>query len=450
MNEKKTRKPFQLKPAQVLVLGFALTILLGAILLNLPIATQSGKSVGLVNAIFTSTSAVCVTGLAVVDTGTYWSVFGQSVILLLIQIGGLGFMTMGTSIAIILGKKISLRNRLIIQEALNQFSISGVVRLTKYIVMTTLGIEAVGALLLSFRFVPEFGWAKGIFFSIFHSISAFCNAGFDLIGNGQSFMPYVGDVLINFTLMTLLILGGLGFVVMIDVAKKKRFRDFSLHTKFALSMTAILLIVSFLMFFVFEFNNPATLGNLSGKDKVLGAMFQAATPRTAGFNTLPTGELNNSSKFWTTVLMFIGGSPGSTAGGVKTTTIGLVLLTVLTVIRGKEDTEIFNRRIKQESIMRAVAILMISLSIVIFVTLMLTITEPGLAFSDIFFESVSAFGTVGLSTGITGSLSVAGKLIVAMTMFFGRVGPLTIVFALAQRNRKKALIRYPSGKIMIG
>ncbi len=442
----------EMNPGQVLVLGFASVILIGAILLNLPIASQSGQSIGFINAIFTATSAVCVTGLVVVDTGTYWTVFGKSVILLLIQIGGLGFMTMATSMAFLIGKRISLRSRLIMQEALNQFTISGIVRLTKYIIYTTLIIEGVGALLLSMKFIPEYGFKTGVYYSIFHSISAFCNAGFDIIGNGKSLTPFVGNPLVNFTIMLLIIIGGIGFTVIIDLFQKVtgKVKTLSLHTKFVLIVTGVLLLSAFILMFIFEFSNPDTIGNLNFGEKILASMFHAVTPRTAGFNTLPMDKLTMPTKFLTIIHMFVGGSPGSTAGGVKTTTVGLVILLVLSVITGKEDIEFSNRRFQTATVMRALAILGIGLFIIITVTLFLSFTEQGLSFMDIFFESVSAFATVGLSLGITSKLSIAGKLIITITMFFGRLGPLTIAMALARRQVKKPLYRYPEGRITVG
>ncbi|MBN2898114.1 MAG: Trk family potassium uptake protein, partial [Clostridia bacterium] len=317
----------ELRPGQVLGLGFALIILIGALLLALPIASRDGHSIGLVNALFTATSAVCVTGLVVVDTGTYWTMFGKGIILLLIQIGGLGFMTMATAGAFIMGRRIGLRNRLIMQEALNQMSLSGVVRLTKYVIMTTFAIEGVGALLLSFRFIPEFGLRRGIVFSLFHSISAFCNAGFDIMGNYTSLTAFVSDPWVNIVIMGLILIGGIGFSVIIDVARNKRYRKLSVHSKLVLVTSGILLLIGFVLFLAIEWNNPATLGELSLSGKVLGAAFQSVTPRTAGFNTIPIDQLETPSKLITMVLMFVGGSPGSTAGGIKTTTLGIIVLT---------------------------------------------------------------------------------------------------------------------------
>lgn len=440
----------ELRPGQVLGLGFGIIILIGTLLLALPIATKNGTSIGLVNALFTATSAVCVTGLVVVDTGTYWTIFGKTIILMLIQIGGLGFMTMATAGAFIMGRRIGLRNRLIMQEALNQMSISGVVRLTKYVILTTFMIEGIGAFLLSFKFIPQFGFAKGVAFSIFHSISAFCNAGFDIMGNYTSLTSFVTDPLVNIVIMGLILIGGIGFSVIIDIARNKQYKKLSVHSKLVIMTSLVLLGAGFILFLAIEWNNPATLGELTIPQKILGAMFQSVTPRTAGFNTIPIDQLETPSKLITMVLMFIGGSPGSTAGGVKTTTVGIMILTILMVIRGKDEIEFSFRRISKDTANKALAIFGIVLTIALTIITLLTITEPNLEFIDIVFEVFSALGTVGLSTGITSSLSTVGKLIIAIAMFFGRVGPLTMVIALTQRGRRKALVRYPEGKVSVG
>lgn len=440
-----------LNPAQVLVLGFAGMILLGAILLNLPISSADYKSIGFVDSLFTATSAVCVTGLVVVDTGTHWTMFGKMVILLLIQAGGLGFMTLATTVAFVIGKKITLRSRMIMQEALNQFTISGVVRLTKYIIFMTLAIEGVGAFLLAIKFIPTYGVKTGIFYGIFHSISAFCNAGFDIIGNGQSLMPFAEAVSINFIIMALIIVGGIGFTVIIDVTQNRKYKKFSTHTKLVLTTTAGLIIGGFILFFLLEFNNPNTLGGLSLKGKFLGALFQSVTTRTAGFNSIPLDQMTISSKFVTVLFMFIGGSPGSTAGGVKTTTIALVVLLVISVIKGRDDVEFQKRRISKESVQRALTVLAIAFFFLLSITLLLTVTEQSENLIEMLFETTSAIATVGLSLGITSKLSVLGRLIIIIAMFIGRLGPVTIVLALANRqNAHKNLIRYPEGKVSVG
>jgi len=441
----------KLQPTQVLVIGFASVILIGALLLNLPIASQNGQSVGFINAIFTATSAVCVTGLSVVDTGTYWTLFGKGIILVLIQIGGLGFMTMATMIAIILGKKISLKERLIIQEALNQYSLAGLVRFSKYILILTFMIEGVGAVLLSFRFIPEYGWSTGIAYSIFHSISAFCNAGFDLIGNGRGLTPYVSDPIVSLTIISLIIIGGIGFSVITDIITNKKWKKLSFHTKIVVLITGALLTVGFIGFMLLEWSNPNTLGNLNGSNKFLAGFFQSVTTRTAGFNTLDFAAMTNASKILTIMLMFIGGSPASTAGGIKTTTFGVILFMIISIIRGKTETEIFRKKISRDIVNRALAIAIIGIFLIILITMILSITDSQFAFMDVLFETTSAFGTVGLSLGITPELSVLGKILIIFLMFAGRVGILTIAFALArQQHKNNGNIKYPEGKILVG
>lgn len=439
-----------LHPSRILVIGFALTILVGALLLNLPIASQSGQAVGFVNALFISTSAVCVTGLVVVDTATQWTYFGQGVILLLIQIGGLGFMTMGTLFALILGRKITLKERLVIQESLNQFNIAGLVKLTQYILMMTFTIEGIGAVILSTRFIPKYGLGKGIWFSVFHSISAFCNAGFDLVGNFRSLTPFVKDPVISLTVAFLIILGGLGFVVILELLQKRKFKRLSLHAKIVLTMTASLLSMGFILFLVLEYNNVETLGQLSFAQKNVAAFFQSVTPRTAGFNTIPIDKLGVASVFLTIVLMFIGGASGGTAGGVKITTVGVLISSMHSVIVGKPDAEAFKRRIPRSIIDKAMTIVGLSVVLVVVVTMVLSISETGHSFIELFFETVSAFGTVGLSMGITPSLTIVGKLIITLLMFFGRVGPLTIFMALSSINKQRANFRYPEEKLIVG
>lgn len=440
----------RLEPQQILVLGFAAVILLGAILLMLPISTKSGENADFLNALFTATSAVCVTGLVVVDTGTYWSTFGQSVVMMLIQAGGLGFMTVATMIFMALGKRINLRERLVIQEQLNRYTLQGVVRLTKYIIVGTLIIEGIGAILLSVRFVPELGFARGIYYGIFHAVSAFCNAGFDIIGEYRSLTPYVSDFLVSGVVVTLFITGGLGFSVLAEVIQVHKFKRLSLHTKLVLSITGVLLALGTVLIFVFEYTNPATLQPLPFGAKVLSSLFHSATPRTAGFNTLPTDGLTNASKFLSIVLMFIGGSPGSTAGGIKTSTAGVLIWTVVSVIKGREDTEIYNRRITKDIIYRSLSVAIISMLLIIFTVTILSLTEAA-SFIEVFFEATSAFGTVGLSLGITPQLSSIGKVMIIITMFAGRVGPLTLAFALAQRQRKgRGKLKYPEEKILVG
>jgi len=459
MSDKERLIKIKLHPTQIMVIGFAAVIFLGTVLLSLPIAIQNSEpSVGiqqnLINAFFTATSAVCVTGLVVVDTGTHWTIFGQTVILMLIQIGGLGFMTFGTLFAFAIGKRISFRERLIMQEALNQFKLSGIVRIARNILIMTFTIEAIGAIILSTRFIPKYGVAKGIGFSIFHSISAFCNAGFDLFGEFgkfQSLTSFVHDPVVNIVMILLIVLGGLGFTVIMEVFEKRRFRKLSLHSKLVLRMTGILILVGAGGIFILEYFNGASLGDMNFINRLFPSLFQGITPRTAGFNTLDIATFTTGSIFLIMILMFIGGSPGSTAGGVKTTTIGVAFAMVFSVVRGKEDTELYGKKVPLDIIKKSIAIILLALGLIVFVTMLLSITEVGYSFKEILFETISAFGTVGLSLGITPHLSNIGRIIIAFTMFFGRVGSLTIFLAIAYRKgNHKRLIRYPEERVIVG
>ncbi len=437
-----------LKPAQILVLGFGTIILIGAILLTLPAATTNGLGLSFIDAIFEATSAVCVTGLVVVDTGTALTPLGQTVIIVLIQVGGLGFMAMATLFSIMLGKRIGLRERLLIQESLNQVSIQGVVKLTKYIIFVTFGIEGVAAIILTLTWLDDLGWPKAFYYGLFHSISAFCNAGFDLFGGFRSLTGYSSNLVVNLVIMSLITLGGIGFIVILEVYQRRRFSKFSLHTKVVLTISAFLVLAGAISIFILEYHNPKTLGSLGLGGKILPSFFQSVTPRTAGYNTLDLAGLKTATQFLLIILMFIGASPGSTGGGIKTTTLGSLLAASWAVINGKEDVELFKRRLSNVSIFKALSVVIAAGLLVTVVAMILSITEQT-DFIIVLFETVSAFGTVGLTLGLTTKLSFVGKLLISMTMFMGRVGPLTLAVALAQRN-KKTLIRQPEEKILIG
>ncbi|SFA89015.1 TrkH family potassium uptake protein [Clostridium frigidicarnis] len=442
-------KKLKLNAVQILALGFAAVILTGAILLTLPIASKSGQRTGFIDALFTSTSATCVTGLITLDTGTYWTYFGKTVIISLIQIGGLGFMSFATLFALLLGKKITLKERLILQEALNTFNIQGLVRLMKYILGFTFSVEFLGAVLLSTQFIPEFGVMKGIYYSLFHSISAFCNAGFDLIGNFSSLTSYADNSVIILTIGSLIIIGGMGFSVWSEIYHCKSIKRLSLHSKIVISMTLGLVVGGAILMFLFEHSNAATIKDMSMKGQALSSYFASVSPRTAGFNSISTSDMTMAGRFLTIILMFIGGSPGSTAGGIKTTTAGILIMTVVSVIKGKEDTELFKKRINKDIIYRAFTVVTLGGLIVVVMTMLLSITEVGMKFEELVYEVTSAFATVGLTLGITTKLSAIGKVLVAFTMYLGRVGPLTVVLALTTRKKNKS-IRYPEGKILVG
>ncbi|OFI06141.1 Ktr system potassium uptake protein B [Clostridium acetireducens DSM 10703] len=442
-------KSVTLTPVQILALGFAIVIFIGAFLLHLPISSQSGTSTPFVDCFFVSTSATCVTGLVTVDTGTNWTYFGKTVIMFLIEIGGLGFMSFATLFALILGKKITLKERLVMQEALNSFNLQGLVKMAKYILMFTFSIEGAGAILLSTQFIPQFGLAKGIYYSIFHAISAFCNAGIDLIGNFRSVTPYYDNPVIILTIGGLIVTGGLGFYVWQEIYSYESEKRLSLHSKVVIGATISLIIVGAILIYLFEMNNPSTIKNMAIKDKLLSSLFASISPRTAGFNSISTSEMTTASRFLTIILMFIGGSPGSTAGGIKTTTAALLFMTVISVIKGREDTEMFERRLSKQIVYRALAITVISLCLVVTVTIVLSITEKGASLEYLLYEATSAFGTVGLTLGLTTKLTVAGKIILAFTMYAGRVGPLTLALAFAAKNSNNS-IKYPEDKILVG
>lgn len=445
----KFNKGFKLNPMQILSLGFLLIILIGGILLSLPISSSTGEYTSFIDAVFTSTSAVCVTGLVTVDTGTHWNLFGQTVIMLLIEIGGLGFMSFTTLIAILLGKKITLRERLILQNAMNTFNIQGVVKMVKYILLFTISIQAIGALIFCTQLIPEYGLGKGLFYSIFHSISAFCNAGFDVFGGGVSLTTHNTNALVILTAAALIIIGGLGFGVWTELYNVKRIRRFSVHTKIVLLVTGFLVIGGTILMLLFEYNNPETIAAMNGGEKVLNSFFAAVTPRTAGFNSISTSGMTSAGKFLTMILMMIGGSPGSTAGGIKTTTVGVLILTVICVIKRREDTEVFSKKISKDLVYKAFTLFFIGSGLVIVVSLILSFTETGASFTTILYETVSAFGTAGLTIGLTPNLSVIGKVLIMLMMYIGRVGPLTVVLSLTKEKIKSG-IKYPEGKILIG
>lgn len=437
----------KLNPPQVLALGFLSLILIGSILLNLPIASSSGSSIGYVNSLFTSASAVCVTGLTVLNTARDFTPFGQVIIITLIQFGGLGIMTLATVGYIIMGKKISFKERLMIKEQLNTESIQGIVKLTKKVIGYTFFLEMMGSLLLALRFVPMFGFEKGLAFSIFHAISAYCNAGFDIFGD--SLIIFQNDYYVLLILSLLIILGGLGFTVYADLLAKDKLRKLTLHSKVVLIMTGSLLIIGTLSFLLFESTNPGTLGSMNFPSRLANSFFQSVSPRTAGFYSVDMSKIRETTIFSTIMLMFIGGSPGSTAGGIKTTTFACLLLTTISVVKGEEDVNCLNRRLPFETIKRAVSIFLIGLAIVFSTAIILTITDSSLKFINLLFESTSAFGTVGLTTGITDKLSTLGRLVITLTMYIGRVGPLTMAYAFARRNMKRDYRNAP-GNLMVG
>ena len=429
------------------------TILIGSVLLSLPISSADGKAVTYIDALFTATTATCVTGLVTVTTASAWSAFGQAVILLLIQIGGLGVITIMSVFMILFGQRFNLGKRMLIMDSFNLSSLSGLVAFIKKVVTGTLIIEAVGALLYMTVFVPQFG-IKGIWISVFNSVSAFCNAGMDIISD-TSFYNYAENPIINLVTSLLIILGGIGFIVWWDVvriAKNKNTRHFkylSLHSKIALSSTAFLLIFGAVMIFIFEHNNLATIGNLSLFGKIQASLFQSVTTRTAGFASFPQEGLTLPSVLVCLVLMFIGGSPVGTAGGIKTVTFFVLAFTTFSVIAGKNDTYVFNRKISEKAVKKALAVFATSALIVFSSTLLLSIVEDA-SLTDIIYETVSATATVGLSRNLTPSLGLLGKIIIIVTMYFGRVGPISIAVAFKSSREKGNVVTDPVEEISIG
>ncbi|GAE28689.1 TrkH family potassium uptake protein [Alkalihalobacillus hemicellulosilyticus] len=433
----------QMSPPQILALSFLVAIVLGTLLLKLPIATT--EPIRWLDALFTATSATTVTGLVVLDTGLDFTVFGQIVIMILIQIGGLGLMTFAVLIVVMLGKRIGLKERILVQEAFNQTSMGGVVRLVKIVFAFAITIELLAIVLLSLRWVPEYGWGFGIYTSVFHTISAFNNAGFSLWSD--SLMGYVGDPAVNILITVLFMTGGIGFTVLSDLWRTKTFQQLSLHSKLMIVGTLVINVVAMLFIFVLEYQNPATIGTLNLGEKLWASYFQAVTPRTAGFNSIDIGDLNAGTIVFILLLMFIGAGSASTGSGIKLTTFLIIMMVVLTFLRGRNETVVFNRTIRHQIIIRSLAIVVISLIAVFITILILSITESA-PFLMIVFEAFSAFGTVGLSMGLTGDLSDVGKLVIVVLMFIGRIGPLTLAFSLAVAQ--KSSIRYPDGEVFTG
>ena len=436
--------------SQMVALSFMLLILTGAFLFMLPISTQDRHGLTFLDALFTATSASCVTGLTVIDVGNQLSWFGKMVLIALIQIGGLGIMTMTTLVMVIAGRKVSLRERLFLQESMNQTEISGVVRIALNIIKYTLVIEFFFGTILAahFAFVKDMGWI-GVVYGYWHSVSAFCNAGFDLMGDYKSLIDYHGDIVINLSIALLITLGGLGFMVLEDLKRGWNWERFSLHTKIVLLTSVGLNVVGTLLLWCFESNNPYTLGNMSMFDSWLAAFFQAVSSRTAGFNTIDLMHLHDSSLFVLIIWMFIGAGSGSTGGGIKTTTFIVLMASLWYMLKGQRDVVMFGRRIDEKIVDKSFVITVLCLIWVLFATMMLLVINNGrYPFIDILFEVVSGFGTVGLGIGITPDWQPFGKWILILTMYIGRIGILTFILSFLSSGTNK--IRYPSEHINIG
>lgn len=437
-------------PAQIVCLSFGVGILIGTLLLLLPISQVSTGQLQPLDAFFMATSALCITGLSVVDTSQF-SRFGHVVILLLVQIGGLGVISVGTLLALFSGRRIGFRARMNLQTQINSLHVGGVVKLIRQILLLVLCVEGLGALLLLPSFVAAEGWGEGLFFALFHSINAFNNAGFSLYPN--NLMPFVGDLLVNFTIITQIVLGGLGFVVIMDLFSylnpNRERKPLTLHSKIVLVTTAALLIGGALVILIFEWSNHATLGLLNWPHKILASLFQAVTPRTAGFSTLDYGAMQPGTLIFTMLLVFIGGSPGSTAGGIKTITFFVLLCSAWSICRGRTELTIFGRHIESTAVVKAGSVALISIIVLGAAATLLTFTEHEHGALSVGFEAVSALGTAGLSTGITAQLNPTGKLILIVLMYLGRLGPLTLALALVER-RPERRINYPTEDIVIG
>lgn len=432
---------------QIVALGFLAVILAGSLLLSLPAASNGDRAVSYFDALFTSTSATCVTGLVPFDTKQTWSLFGQVIILVLIETGGLGFMSIITMFSIFLRRRISLHERRLLMQSAGTMRISGVVKLIKRIMTGTLAFQGLGTLALSIRFIPRFGLVKGLYYALFHAVSAFCNAGFDLLGNSASLTMFGDDVLVNVTVMILIIVGGLGFIVWNDIALHKlNFKRYDLHSKIVLSVSAVLILLGWGLFFVFEKNDA--LSGLSLKDRILAAAFCSVTSRTAGFTTINLRHLSEAGRVLMIVLMFIGGSPGSTAGGIKTTTLAVLIIGVISASRHSSHITMFKKRLEPSALSQASAIFSIYIFAVLAAVLAICAIESFSA-EEIIFEVVSAVGTVGLTLGITPHIGVVSKIILMILMFGGRVGALTFMLSLAEKKVNVPLDR-PIEKILIG
>lgn len=453
-------KKKKISSVQLIPLSFLWAIIIGALLLMLPISSATGQWTNPLVALFTATTSTCVTGLVVVDTYSYFSLFGHIIILLMIQVGGLGIITVISMVMLITQKKFSLGDRMMLQDSLNLKTDVGILKILIRISKDVAKIEFTGAALYAIYFIPEYGIAKGIWFSIFHSVSAFCNAGIDIIGN-NSLMDYKSNPLIMITTMLLIILGGLGYIVWFDMSEKIKagvvkgftpvqiFKRFTEHTKLVVTVTTFLIVSGAVAFFIAEYNNPGTLGNLSLFDKVINSFFESITLRTAGFSSFPQENMTDFSCVISYTLMFIGGSPIGTAGGVKTITIFLALLNIIAYIHDDDQSVIFNKRVTDESMRKATVIVAVATFTIIILTLALIVTNP-INIQDGLYEVISASATVGLSRGLTSSLNSVGQIIIIIAMYLGRIGPISLAIFFAGRSQHKSKCRYVEGEFFVG
>lgn len=451
-NKLATKLKKRLSAVQVLALGFIVLIFVGGILLTFPIFSRSGNATPFIDALFTAVSAVCVTGLTTLNTALHWNAYGQLIIMVLIEIGGLGFMTMPVLLYFVLQKKITLSTRMLLREALNLDDMSGAFRLMIYVVKFAAVIQLVGAALLSIEFVPEFGWKKGLFYGLFHSISSFCNAGFDLLGD--SLTPYQTKPYVLLVIAILIISGGLGFIVWQDLLRFKKKRKFSLHTKIALITTGALLLGGFILFFITEHNASNLTTGTTFFERLANTFFMSVTPRTAGYYSIDYMQMTNAGLITTIFLMYVGGTSGSTAGGLKTTTFAVLVIQIVSIFKGRTRAEFNGRTIRDSTVFRALTLFFITLTLCVISIMILTITETipeSSGIEYVAFEVFSAFGTVGLTMGLTPDLTVAGKIMIMLLMYIGRVGIYTVGFSLLTRGQKQqAKFKYPDESVMIG
>ena len=451
-----SKRKFTLSTTQIILLSFLMTILAGSALLALPLSSADGEAVPYLDALFTATTSTCVTGLVTLPTVSTWSVFGQIVILILIQIGGLGIITVMSGLMILLNRKMGIGDRLLIQDAFNLNTMSGLVKFVKNVLFGTLIIEGIGAALYMIVFVPEFG-ARGIWISVFNSVSAFCNAGIDIIAE-NSLCNYATNPLINAVTSALIILGGLGYIVWWDVLRvvrsrslknRKIFRHLTLHSKIAITFTAGLILVGAILILIFEYENPLTIGDMSLFDKIQVSLFQSITTRTAGFASVPQECLTNATAAVSIILMMIGGSPVGTAGGMKTVTVAVLICSAFATVRNKNSATLFGRRISEGSVKKAVAVA-VTFLVICSASAILLMATSNASVIDAVYETVSATATVGLSRNLTATLNMCGKLVIIVTMYFGRVGPISLAVALGSKNESQNVISEPTEDISIG
>ena len=446
------KQRIKLTPTQIIALAFAGIIVLGTVLLSLPAASRDGQPVSVLDALFTATSATCVTGLVRFDTWSQWSGLGQTVILCLIEIGGLGFMSAASLVVFLFRRRVSLRQRMVMAQAMSLNELEGAQKLQKWVICGSLSIQLLGALVLTLRFLPDYGFRQATVWGVFHSVSAFCNAGFDIFGSvqpGSSILCMNNDPVVLITLMVLVVVGGLGFFVWEEVVRLRRFGKFSVYTKLVLLTTGALIVVGAVLTLLLEWNNPKTLADMSPGQKVLNAFFQSVTLRTAGFASVDQGGLTDASKAVSMVLMLIGGSSGSTAGGLKTVSFMVLLLFICTKARGRHTVNVFHRSIPGEKVMDAMTIAGIMVMLAVFGAVFICATSP-IGFTDSLFEAVSALATVGLTTGVTASLSIPAQVLIVLYMYFGRVGVLTISLGFLMGDRAADRFQYAQTNLLIG